>query len=80
MRRALLPPSAPPTNGAQGGPIRRPQLSRSLSPTTMRTPSHELARSAEALTVKVDLPEVKKASEVDLNISTTRLHLLVADT
>ena len=46
----------------------------------MRTPSHELARSAEALTVKVDLPEVKKASEVDLNISTTRLHLLVADT
>ena len=42
----------------------------------MPTPSHELTRSAEVLSVRVELPDVKKASEVDLNISATRLHLL----
>ena len=43
----------------------------------MPTPTHTLTTSTDALTVKVDLPDVKKASEVDLNISATRLHLIV---
>ena len=43
----------------------------------MTTPTHAIERSFEALTIKGELPEVKKASEVDLNISATRLHLLV---
>ena len=43
----------------------------------MPSPTYELTSAADALVVKVDLPDVKKASEVDLNISATRLHLIV---
>ena len=42
----------------------------------MPAPTYELTRSLEALTIRVDLPEAKKASEVDLEISVERLHLV----
>ena len=45
----------------------------------MRTPVHELTRTDESLSVRVELPDVKKASEVDLEISTTRLKLVVPE-
>ena len=38
-------------------------------------PAHELARSDAVITVRVPLPDVMRASEVDLNISATRVHL-----
>ncbi len=40
------------------------------------TPEHTLTRSDEALIVRVVLPDIRKASEVDLAISDTRLHLI----
>ena len=45
----------------------------------MRTPVHEITQTAESLSVRVELPDVKKASEVDLEISTTRLKLVVPE-
>ena len=45
----------------------------------MPAPTYVLETSETSIIVKVDLPDVKKASEVDLNISSTRLHLLVPD-
>ena len=62
--------------GILNGPVGKAEPCKKMP----RTPSHTLTRTDEALTVKVELPDVKKASEVDLNISSTRLHLLVADT
>ena len=43
------------------------------------TPVHTIAVADDNVSVRVELPEVKKASEVDLNISTDRLHLIAAD-
>lgn len=45
----------------------------------MRTPVHSVTRTADALSVRVELPDVKKASEVDLEISMMRLKLIVPD-
>ena len=42
----------------------------------MPTPAHTLERSFEALTLKVELPGINKASELDLNIGATQLHLV----
>ena len=43
----------------------------------MPTPSHTVERTDEALKVRVELPNVNKASEVDLEISPDRLLLKV---
>ena len=42
------------------------------------TPSHTVETTSSAVCVRVDLPDVRKASEVDLNISSTRLHLVAS--
>ena len=52
---------------------------RNLIARVMKTPVHEVTRTDESLSVRVELPDVKKASEVDLEISTTRLKLVVPD-
>ena len=45
----------------------------------MRSPAHEVVREGDVLRVAVQLPEVAKASAVDLNISASRLHLVHAE-
>ena len=42
----------------------------------MPAPTHTVTVTAADVCVRVELPEVKKASEVDLNISAERLHLI----
>ena len=43
---------------------------------TMPAPTHTVTVTAADVCVRVELPEVKKASEVDLNISAERLHFI----
>ena len=43
------------------------------------TPQHSVTVSDESVCVRVELPLVNKAGEVDLNISPERLHLIVGD-
>ena len=43
------------------------------------TPQHSYTVSDESVCVRVELPLVNKAGEVDLNISPERLHLIVGD-
>ena len=43
------------------------------------TPQHSVTVSDESVCVRVELPLVSKAGEVDLNISPERLHLIVGD-
>ena len=65
---------APAQHGASAEAVR---LRARAQQQPMPSPTYELTSAADALVVKVDLPDVKKASEVDLNISATRLHLIV---
>ena len=45
----------------------------------MPIPKHDVSTTETDVCVRVELPEVKKAGEVDLNISSTRLHLIAAE-
>ena len=69
-------PPSPAQHGASAEAVAA-QIRARAQQQPMPSPTYELTSSPDALVVKVDLPDVKKASEVDLNISATRLHLIV---
>ena len=72
-----VPNFCPPLPNTAPLPKRSLPLRARAQQQPMPSPTYELTSAADALVVKVDLPDVKKASEVDLNISATRLHLIV---